>query len=82
MTKIWGGAKFESERERKLEKILKKCFWKSQDPFFKKLNSQCSIDRKTVWSIEPDRGSQKFLKKILIDRKTNWINWKSGKTSF
>ena len=33
-------------------------------------------------SIEKDKGSPKFFKKISIDQKTVWINRKSGKTFF
>ena len=37
MTKLWGGAKSELEREREnLKNFWKNCFWKSQDPFKKK----------------------------------------------
>ena len=69
-----------SESERDRENL--KNFWKSQDPFFKKQIHNVRLIKKQVWSIELDRGSHKFLNKISIDRKTDWINRKSGKTSF
>ena len=75
---LWSLA--ESERERK---SFEKMFKQVKIEFFLKLDSRCSIDRKKqVQSIEPDRGSLKFLTRISIDRKTQWINRKSGKNSF
>ena len=50
--------------------------------FLKNLIHDVRLIEKQVRSIEPDRGSLKFLKRISIDRKTEWINRKSGKTSF
>ena len=52
-TKICGGAKSKSERERerererKLEKTLEKALLKKSRSMFKKPDSRCSIDRKT-----------------------------------
>ena len=83
MTKLWGGAKSESEREKeKIRELLKKCFWKSENLFFKNLIHDIQLIEKQSRSIETDRGSPKILKEISIDRKTVWINRKSGKTSF
>ena len=73
-----------NRREREREKSLKtfeKVNLKRSRFVFKKSESRYSIDRKTV-SINPNRSSQKILKEISIDRKTDWINRKSGKTSF
>ena len=69
------------ERERGL-KSLKKTFEKVKIHVLKNLIHDVQLIKKQVRSIEPDRGSLKFLKRISIDRKTDWINWKSGKTSF
>ena len=69
------------ERERGL-KSLKKTFEKDRIHVLKNLIHDIRLIEKQVQSIEPDRGSLKFLKRILIDRKTDWINRKSGKTSF
>ena len=84
MTKLWGGAKSESERERKLEKLLKKLLLKKSRSIFKKkkkLIHNVRLIEKQFRSIKPDRGSQKILKKISIDWRTDWINQKFGKTS-
>ena len=69
------------EREKGL-KSLKKTFEKDRIQVLKNLIHDIRLIEKQVQSIEPDRGSLKFLKRILIDRKTDWINRKSGKTSF
>ena len=49
--KICGGAKSKSERERErereLEKTFEKALLKKSRSMFKKLDSRCSIDRKT-----------------------------------
>ena len=57
-------------------------FWKSQNPFLKNLIHDIRLIEKQFWSIKTDRGSPKFLKEILIDRKTVCFNRKSGKISF
>ena len=41
-SQVWIG-----EREKTWKTFEKNCFWKSQDPFLKKPDSRCSIDRKT-----------------------------------
>ena len=70
------------EREKSSEKLLKKWFWKSQNQFLKNLIHDIRLIEKQFRSIEIDRGSPKILKEILIDRKTVWINRKSGKNIF
>ena len=83
MTKIWGGAKSESEREREnLKNFWKGVFEKVKFRFLKNLIHNIRLIEKQFRSIEPDRGSLKFLKEISIDRKTDWINRKFGKTFF
>ena len=71
----------EGERERGL-KSLKKTFEKDRIHVLKNLIHDVRLIEKQVRSIELDRGSLKFLKRISIDQKTDWINRKSGKTSF
>ena len=72
MTKHWGGAKSESEGERKIEKRLKKSsFEKVKIHVLKNLIHDVRLIEKQVRSIEPNRGSLKFLKRISIDRKTD-----------
>ena len=72
-----------SQRERKrVEKFLKKWFEQVKTEFFKNQIHDVQLIEKQVRSIEPDRGSLKILKRISIDRKTDWINRKSGKISF
>ena len=73
-----------SQREReKVEKLLKKMFEKVKELFFKKnLKHDVRLIEKQVRSIEPGRGSLKFLIKISIDRKLDWINRNSGKNAF
>ena len=71
-------------RERgKFEKVLKKWF-ESVKTLFKKKNliHDVRLIKKQVQSIEPGRGSLNFLKRISIDRKSDWINQNSGKTAF
>ena len=41
-SQVWNG-----EREKTWKTFEKNCIWKSQDPFLKKPDSRCSIDRKT-----------------------------------
>ena len=50
------------EREKKVWKVLKKCFEQVKSEFFKKPDSRVSIDRKTV-SINQNR--QRLVKKFL-----------------
>ena len=49
-----------------------KCFSKTH--VLKNLIHDVQLIEKQVRSIDPDRGSLKFLKRISIDRKTDWIN--------
>ena len=71
------------EREReKFEKVLKKCLNQSKYYLKKNLNHDVRLIEKQVQSIEPGRGSLNFLNRISIDRKSNWINRNSGKTTF
>ena len=65
-----------SQRQRKkFEKSLKKWLEQVKFDFFKNLIHKFQL-------IEIDRGSQKILNAISIDRKTDWINRNSGKTEF
>ena len=76
--KIFSGA-LPSQREReKFEKV----FESVKTLFFKNLKHDVRLTEKQVRSIEPGRGSLNFLNKILIDRKSDWINRNSGKTAF
>ena len=69
-----------SRREReKIEKLLKKMFETVKELFLKNLKHDVRLIEKRVRSIEPGRGSIKFLNKISIDRKLDWINRNSGK---
>ena len=69
-----------SRREReKVEKILKKMFETVRELFLKNLKHDVRLIEKQVRSIEPGRGSLKFLIKISIDRKLDWINRNSKK---
>ena len=61
------------ERE-KVEKLLKKMFETVKELFLKNLKHDVRLIEKQVRSIEPGRYSIKFLNKILIDRKLDWIN--------
>ena len=80
--KIFSGA-LPSRRERgKFEKVLKKCFELVKTLFKKNLIHNVRLIKKQVRSIEPGRGLLKFFKRILIDRKSDWINRNSGKTTF
>ena len=64
-----------SEREReKVEKLLKKMLETIKELFLKNLKHDVRLIEKQVRSIEPGRGSLKFLIKISIDRKLDWIN--------
>ena len=54
---------------------------KSEFFFLKNLIHDVRLIEKQVLSIEPDRGSLKFFKRISIDQKSDWINRNSGKTS-
>ena len=47
--------------------------------FLKNLIHDVRLIEKQVRSIEPGRGSLKFLNKISIDRKLDWINRNSKK---
>ena len=72
-----------SRREReKVEKLLKKMFETVRELFLKNLKHDVRLIEKQVRSIELGRGSLKFLIKISIDRKLDWINRNSGKTAF
>ena len=74
-------AKSERERE-KVEKLLKKMFDIVKELFLKNLKHNVRLIEKQVRSIEPSRGLLKFLNKISIDRKLDWINRNSGKNNF
>ena len=50
--------------------------------FLKKLIYDFRLIENQFRLIETDRCSQKILKEISIDQKTDWINQKSRKTSF
>ena len=74
-----------SRREReKFEKDLKKCFESVKTLFKKKKNliHDVRLIEKQVRSIEPGRGLLKIFKRLLIDRKSDWINRNSGKNRF
>ena len=72
-----------SRREReKFEKTFEKVFESVKERFLKNLKHDVRLIEKQVRSIEPGRGSQNFLNKISIDRKSDWINRNSGKTAF
>ena len=49
---------------------------------FRLIENQFRLIENQFRLIETDRCSQKILKEISIDQKTDWINQKSGKTSF
>ena len=70
------------EREKSLKKVLKKCLNQSKTLFLKNLKHDVRLIEKQVRSIEPGRGSLNFLNRILIDRKSDWINRNFGKTAF
>ena len=70
MTKIWGEAKFESEREReKLRTFWKNEFEKVKICFLKNLIHDIRLIEKQFRLIKTDRGSPEILKEILIDWK-------------
>ena len=72
-----------SQKEReKVEKLLKKMFETVKELVLKNLKHDVRLFEKQVRSIKPSRGSLKFLNKISIDRKLDWINRNSGKNSF
>ena len=60
-------AKSERERE-KVEKLLKRMFETVKELFLKNLKHDVRLNEKQVRSIEPGRGSPKFLNKISINR--------------
>ena len=62
------------EREKKLKDFLKMMFETVKELFLKNLKHDVRLIEKQVRSIEPGRGSLNFLNRILIDRKTDWIN--------
>ena len=70
------------EREKSLKKVLKKCLNQSKHCFLKNLKHNVRLIEKQVRSIEPGKGSLNFLNKISINRKSDWINRNSGKTTF
>ena len=49
--------------------------------FFKSLIHEFRLIKNQFRFIETDRGSQKSLNTISIDRKTDWINRKSRKNN-
>ena len=69
-------------KRKKFEKYLKKCFEQVKSDFFKNLIHDFQLIENQFQLIETDRGSQTILNAILIDRKIDWINRKSGKTVF
>ena len=69
------------ERE-KFEKTFEKVFESAKELFLKNLKHDVRLIKKQVRSIELGRGSQNFLNKISIDRKSDWINQNSRKTAF
>ena len=72
-----------SRREReKFEKVFEKVFESVKTLFLKNLNQDVRLIEKQVRSIEPGRGSLNFLNRILIDRKSDWINRNSEKIAF
>ena len=74
-------AKSERERE-KFEKGFEKVFESVKALFLKNLKHDVRLIEKQVRSIEPGRGLLKFFKRILIDRKSDWINRNSEKIAF
>ena len=70
------------EREKSFENFEKVILKKSRSIFFKNLIHDIRLIGKQFRSIEIDKGSPKILKEISIDRKIDWINQKSEKTSF
>ena len=72
-----------SRREReKFQKDFEKVFESVKALFLKNLKHDVQLIEKQVRSIELGRGSLNFLNKISIDRKSDWINRNSGKSSF
>ena len=70
------------EREKSLKKAFEKVFESVKELFLKNLKHDVRLIEKQVRSIKPGRGSLKFLNKISIDRKSDWINQNFGKNSF
>ena len=70
------------EREESLKKFSKGVLNQSKYCLKKNLIHDVRLIKKQVRSIEPGKGSLKFLKRISIDRKSDWINRNSGKTAF
>ena len=64
------------------EKDFEEVFESVKTLFLKNLKHDVRLIKKQVRSIEPGRGSPNFLNKISIDRKSDWINRNSGKTTF
>ena len=81
-TKHWGGAKSESERERKLEKLLKKLLLKNSRSIFKKADSRCSIDRKTGLINRTRQRLTQIFKQDFDWSKNRLDQSKSGKNIF
>ena len=71
-----------SERERSLKKNFWKSVWISQRTVFKKPEIRCSIDQKTGSINRTRHRLTKFLNRISIDWKLDWINWNSWKIAF
>ena len=71
------------ERERgKFENFWKRCFEQIKIWLSKKLIQDFWLIENQFWLIETDKSSQTILKEISINRRTDWINRKSGKTTF
>ena len=66
----------------KREESLKKCFEWVKTLFKKNLIHDVQLIEKQVRSIEPGRGSLKFLNAISIDRKTDSIDRNCKKMNF
>ena len=71
-----------SERDRKVWKNFWKGVWINQRTVLKNLKHDVQMIEKQVRLIKQGRGSLNFLNKILIDRKSDWINRNYEKTAF
>ena len=67
----------EREREKFEKKTFEKVFESVKELFFKNLKHDVQLIEKQVRSIERGKGSLNFLNRILIDRKSDWINQNS-----
>ena len=70
------------EREESLKKFSKGVLNQSKYCLKKNLIHDIRLIKKQVRLIEPGKGSLKFLKRISIDRKSDWINRNFGNTAF